>query len=164
MVGPPGTGKSTVAQRLRAVSGADIVQTDAIRKALVPRPTYLPAESAWVHRVAQQRLRQKLSHGQSVIFDATNLKKAHRRALLKLAEGLGARSVVLVIWASESVIRARLQHRHDVPDNTDKSDADWAVYQLLIQSFEPVEGPHIVINSTVDIGPAVRRVCSLLDR
>jgi predicted kinase len=162
LVGPPGTGKSTVAQRLREVSGADIVQTDAIRKALVSRPTYLPAESAWVHRVAQQRLRQKLSHGQSVIFDATNLRKAHRRSLQKLAESLGARSLVLVAWASESVIRTRLQHRHDVPDASDKSDADWAVYQHLIGSFEPVDSPHIVVNTTVDLYPAIRRVYTLL--
>ena len=163
LVGPPGTGKSTVAQRVRDVSGADIVQTDAIRKSLVPRPTYLPAESAWVHRVAQQRLRQKLSQGQNVIFDATNLRKAHRSALLQLAEGVGAKCLVLVLWAPEMVIKERLQRRHDTPDISDKSDADWTVYQHLIRSFEPVEVPHIVLNTTVDIAPAVRRVHSILN-
>ena len=162
LVGPPGTGKSTVARRLSEASGADIVQTDAIRKALVPRPTYLPAESAWVHRVAQQRLRQKLSRGQDVIFDATNLRSSHRKLLHNLADMVGARSLALVVWAPESTIRVRLQHRHDEPNVSDKSDADWAVYEHLIRSFEPLEGWHIVINTTVDILPAVRLVLSAI--
>lgn len=163
LVGPPGTGKSTVAQRLREALGADIVQTDAIRKALVARPTYLPAESAWVHRVAHQRLRQKLARGQDVIFDATNLRKVHRRALVKLADGVGARSLMLVMWAPETVVRARLLRRHEVPDLSDKSDADWNVYQHLIRSFEPLDGPHIVVNTTVDVGPSVRLVAAFVD-
>jgi predicted kinase len=161
LVGPPGTGKSTIARQIRAATGADIVQTDALRKALVTQPTYLPAESAWVHRVAQ-RLRQKLSRGQNVIFDATNLRKAHRKVLQKLADAGGARLLSLVVWAPESVIRQRLQHRHEVPDLGDKSDANWAVYQHLIASFEPLDGPHIVINSTVDFAPTLRHIAELL--
>jgi predicted kinase len=151
-----------VARRLHDVVGADIVQTDAIRKALVTRPTYLPAESAWVHRVAHQRLRQKLGHGRSVIFDATNLRKSHRQLLQGVAESVGARALMLVIWAPESVVRARLLQRREAPDVGDKSDADWTVYQNLIRSFEPLDGPHVVINTTVDIDPAVRRVASLI--
>jgi predicted kinase len=151
-----------VAHRLSDAIGADIVQTDAIRKALVVRPTYLPAESAWVHKVAQQRMRQKLGRGQNVIFDATSLRKSHRRSLQRLAESVGARTLMLVVWAPEDVIRARLVRRHEVPDFSDKSDADWNVYQNLIRSFEALDGPHIVINTTVDIEPAVRRVASLV--
>jgi predicted kinase len=161
-VGPPGTGKSTLANGLSKIIGADIVQTDAIRKMLVSRPTYLPAESAWVHRVAQQRIRQKLRQGRSVIFDATSLRKSHRGALQSLAESVGARTLMLVVWAPESVIRARLLRRHEAPDVSDKSDADWNVYQLLIRSFEPLDGPHMVINTTVDTSPILRRVASLL--
>jgi predicted kinase len=114
-----------------------------------------------VHWVAQQRLRQKLRHGENVIFDATNLRKAHRRSLERLAENLGARTLVLVIWAPEWAIRTRLLHRQEAPDISDKSDADWAVYQHLIQTFEPVEGPHIMINTMVDLSPALRRVASV---
>ena len=164
LVGPPGTGKSTVAHKLSGAVSADIIQTDAIRKALVARPTYLSAESAWVHKVAQQRMRQKLSQGRNVIFDATNLRRSHRRSLQRLAESVGARTLMLVIWAPEVVVRARLHRRREVPDLGDKSDADWKVYQHLIRSFEPLEGPHVVINSTVDVNPAVRRVARLLDK
>jgi predicted kinase len=142
---------------------ADIVQTDAIRKALVSRPTYLPAESAWVHRVAQQRMRQKLRQGRNVIFDATSLRKSHRRSLQRLAESVGARTLMLVVWAPESVIRARLLRRHELPDGRDKSDADWNVYQNLVRSFEPLDGPHVVINTTVDTSPVLRRVAGFLD-
>ena len=122
------------------------------------QPTYLPSESAWVHRVAQQRLRQKLSKGQDVIFDATNLRKVHRKVLQNLAETVGARTLAVVVWAPESVIRQRLLHRQEVPDLTDKSDANWAVYQHLRTSFEPLDGPHIMINSTVDFAPTLRRI------
>ncbi|HEX3244696.1 MAG TPA: ATP-binding protein [Chloroflexota bacterium] len=163
LIGPPGTGKSTIARRIRAATGADIVQTDALRKVLVAQPTYRPSESAWIHRVAQQRLRQKLSRGHDVIFDATNLRKVHRKVLQNLADMVGARMLALVVWAPESVIRQRLLHRQEVPDLTDKSDANWAVYQHLIASFEPLDGPHIMINSTVDFSLALRQIEALLN-
>jgi predicted kinase len=163
LIGPPGTGKSTLAHDLIKLIDADLVQTDAIRKMLVGQPTYGPAESAWVHRVAHQRMRQVLRHGRNVIFDATSLRKSHRRSLQRLAESVGCRTLMLMVWASESVVRARLLRRREVPDSSDKSDADWNVYQQLIRSFEPLDGPHIVINTTVDTNPILRRVVGLLD-
>ena len=104
-----------------------------------------------------------LSQGRNVIFDATSLRKSHRRALQRLAESVAARTLMLVVWAPESVIRARLLRRHEAKDVSDKSDADWNVYQLLIRSFEPLDGPHVVINTTVDTSPILRRVAGFLD-
>ncbi len=32
----------------------------------------------------------------------------------------------------------------------DLSDADWAVYQAMAPRFEPIRGPHWVLNGTAD--------------
>lgn len=160
LVGPPGTGKSTLTRRIAPLLEADVVQTDAIRKALVKSPTYLPAESAWVHRVAQQRLRQKLQGGRTVIFDATNLRESYRRPLYALADELGIPLLILVCWAPESVVKDRLAHRQREPHPEERSDADWAVYLHLRASHEPVLRPHTVVNSTVDLAPVLRGLVS----
>ncbi|MFN0070520.1 MAG: AAA family ATPase [Chloroflexota bacterium] len=164
LVGPPGTGKSTLARGIRDATGAAIIQSDAIRKALVPAPTYLPAESAWVHRVAHQRLQQKLSRGLDAIADATNLRRAHRRVLYAIASARGARSLAVVTWAPESVIKTRLERRLVKTDERDRSDATWAVYLHLRDTFESLAEPHIVINTNVSLDPSIRRICAMMER
>ena len=46
MVGAPGSGKSYLARTLSGALGAEIIQTDAVRKELYPEPAYTPAEAA----------------------------------------------------------------------------------------------------------------------
>jgi predicted kinase len=156
MVGAPGTGKSYLARTLSGALGAEIIQTDAVRKELYPEPTYTPAEAAAVYRVCHRRIAEALGRGERVVFDATNLRERRRRTLYQLAERAKARVCIVVAYASDAVIRARLQQRAEGHDPEDQSDADLTVYQRMRRDTEPVPRPHIIVNTAAGPGPVIR--------
>jgi predicted kinase len=156
LVGAPGTGKSTLARRILERFPGALLQTDAIRKQLVATPRYTSSETRQVFAEAHRRIRHRLDQGELVLFDATNLRETSRTALYHIAEEVGARTVVVVAFAPESVIRARLEQRRVARDPIDFSDADWRVYRLLNRTAQPIPRPHIVVNTTVDPEPAIR--------
>jgi predicted kinase len=156
MVGTPGSGKSYLARTLSVAFGAELIQTDAVRKELFPDPHYTPGEAAAVYGTCHRRIAAALGRGQCVIFDGTNLRERRRRTLYQLAERTHARAIVVVAYASDEVIRARLQHRAEGRDPEDQSDADLAVYLRMRQSVQPVPRPHIMVNTAAAPGPVIR--------
>ena len=46
----------------------------------------------------------------------------------------------------------------------DHSDADWAVYQRLRPSQEPIRRNHLVIDTSKDVQPAVEKVVREVNR
>ena len=127
-----------------------MIESDAVRKALFPRPRYTPEEHRRVFAVAHARLARYLRAGRSVVFDATNLEEASRRALLRIAAACGARVLVAHLVVPDYVARQRLDRRGMARARRDLSDADWAVYQAMAPRFEPIRGPHWVLNGTAD--------------
>jgi predicted kinase len=156
MVGAPGTGKSYLARTLSGALGAEIIQTDAVRKELYPEPAYTTAEAAAVYQVCHRRIAEALGRGERVVFDATNLRERRRRTLYQLAEHAQARVCIVVAYASDAVIRARLQQRAEGRDPEDQSDADLAVYQRMRRDTEPVPRPHVIVNTAAGPGPVIR--------
>ena len=147
MVGVPGSGKSFLARALAERLGAELVQTDAVRKELFRRPRYTAAETRAVYATCHRRLGRGLSADRCVVFDATNLQERARTALGRVAEQRGAGLVLVVAYATEAVIRARLAARARGQDPCDLSDADWAVYLKLRRTAEPIQRPHLVANT-----------------
>lgn len=160
MVGAPGSGKSTLARRLAAELGAELVNTDRVRKQLFPEPRYTGGESAAVYGWCHTLVRTLLEAGRRVVFDATNLQEHGRRRFYETAERAGARLVA--VWAAcpPRVIQERLLRRASDPDEDDLSDADWLVYLQLRLHAEPLRRPHLVVNTTTDHEPLVRRIAS----
>lgn len=156
MVGVPGSGKSYLARTLSAEFGAELVQTDAVRKELFPEPRYTSAEHATVYEACGRRIAELLGRGACVIFDGTNLREKRRRALYQLAERASAQAIVVVAYASDEVIRARLQGRVEGLDPDDQSDADLPIYLRMRRDVEPVPRPHIVVNTETAPGPVIR--------
>lgn len=156
MVGAPGSGKSYLARMLGEALRAELIQTDAVRKELFPEPGYTSAEHAAVYAEGHRRIGAALARGACVIFDATNLREKRRRTLYRLAERAGAKAIVVVAYASDEVIRARLRGRAEGHDPEDQSDADLAVYLRMRRSVEPVPRPHIVVNTAAAPGPVIR--------
>jgi predicted kinase len=156
MVGAPGSGKSYLARTLSAALGAELIQTDAVRKELFSDPRYTPGEASTVYATCHRRIAEALGRGACVVFDGTNLREKRRRTLYQLAERAGAKAIVVVAYASDEVIRARLRGRAERHDPEDQSDADLAVYLRMRRSVEPVARPHIVANTAAGPGPVIR--------
>jgi predicted kinase len=163
MVGVPGAGKSVLAREVAAAVDADLIQTDAVRKGLFPRPRYTPKETRTVYAVSHRRLAAALRAGRRVIFDATNLQERTRTILYRIAERHAARLLVLVAYAPEPVIRARLARRGQRLDPHDLSDADWTIYLGMRRTAEPVGRPHVVANTCVSPGPVLRLLRRMLE-
>jgi predicted kinase len=156
MVGAPGSGKSYLARTLSVALGAVLIQTDAVRKELFPDPRYTPGEASTVYATCHRRIAEVLRRGGCVIFDGTNLREKRRGTLYQLAERAGAQAIVVVAYASDEVIRARLRQRVERHDPNDQSDADLPVYLRMRRDVEPVPRPHIMVNTAATPGPAIR--------
>jgi predicted kinase len=145
-----------LARTLSGALGAEIIQTDAVRKELYPEPVYTPAEAAAVYQVCHRRITEALGRGKRVVFDGTNLRERRRRTLYQLAERSKATVWIVVAYASDAVIRARLQQRAAGHDPEDQSDADLAVYQRMRRDTEPVPRPHIIVNTATEPEPVIK--------
>jgi predicted kinase len=156
MVGAPGSGKSYLGRTLSTALGAELIQTDAVRKELFPEPRYTSEEASTVYTVCHRRIAAALAGGKCVVFDGTNLRERRRRTLYQLAERARALTLVIVAYASEATIRDRMRFRAAGVDPTDQSDADWNVYLRMRRDTEPVPRPHVIVNTATDPGPVIR--------
>ncbi len=164
MSGLPGTGKSYLARKLCEKMPFVIIESDFVRKTLFNPPTYSARESALVHRVCHTLIDRLLRKGVRVIFDATNLVEFQREYVYRLAERNGAKLVIVQTVAPDEVVRWRLEKRHTARDEHDISDADWAVYSRMKRRQQPINRPHIVVDTSGDIDEAVRKILRAIQR
>lgn len=157
--GLPGTGKSFLARRLAGQLPLIILNSDWVRKILThQQPTYSAEESALVHRVGHAVLKRLLLAGYRVLYDATNLAEWHREKLYHLADETNAKLVIIRTIAPEEIVRTRLRERFEHPNPLDYSDADWNVYENMKTEVEPIRRPHLVIDTSQDLAPAIRKI------
>lgn len=163
LAGLPGTGKSHLAAAVADQRAVVIVRTDTVRKALVPQPTYSPAESGRVYRTCHAVLRVLLANGYPTLFDATNLTAPGRRTLRCIARAAGAPYFLVWVEAAPAVIRDRLMRRGQGEPAYD-SDADWSVYQAMQATVERPQQPDLVAAGTPGaLGATVNTIVGLLN-
>ena len=162
--GLPGAGKTYLARRILQRVPFVMLESDRVRKALFPEPTYEGWESSLVHRACHIVAERLLKRGVGVLYDATNLVKFHRRFAYRIASKLRVQLVVVRVVAPPEVIRERLRLREENPDPNDASDADWAIYERMAPQEEPIERDHLVVDTSKDIDEAVAKVLRQLRR
>ena len=158
LVGLPGTGKSRLARRLGAVLGAQIVESDRVRKQLFAEPRYTGGEHAAVYGWCHTVLRSALVVGRSVIFDATNLEERVRRRVYDIVEKCDARMAIVWVACPPAVVQERMLRRQQRLDDDDLSDADWLVYLAMRRNIDPIRQPHVVVNTATDHESLYRRL------
>ncbi|MFC1935688.1 AAA family ATPase [Chloroflexota bacterium] len=162
--GLPGTGKSFFSQRLAERISLLVMESDAMRKALVPSPLHSTGESARLFRAVHEVIDLLLEHCLPVLLDATNLAESHREHLYHIAEQRSARVILVRVKAPPEVVHQRLEDRAGRSQRQDHSDADWEVYKRMSPSQEPVRHNHLVVDTSQDIEPAVQKVVREINR
>ncbi len=158
--GLSGTGKSTLARKLKDIALSDWIASDIVRKSLVGlKPTehkYEPFEKGIYSREFTEKTykkmielaKEKLLQGRDVILDATFREKAYRQEVereLSFAD-------IYWIWcvADDDVVRERFSKRQEAEDI---SDARWEIYLEQKKKFEPpdeVKGKLIKLDTSRD--------------
>jgi DegV family protein with EDD domain len=156
--GLPGSGKSHFSRELCRRYPLAHLNSDALRRALFPQPTHAATESARLFAAVHALLEQLLSRGVSAVLDATSLKEEHRRPLYAIAERAGAGLVIVRTEAPETVALGRLAARVRGSDPGDASEASPAVYNRMKSEVEPMERPHITVDTSRDIASALEAV------
>lgn len=149
LVGPVGTGKTTLAEKIGAEFQIVIVANDDIRQELFPKPSYSAAENEEVRGNALRRIQEGLGASQLVVYDGTNLSRDWRRRLDAAAAEI-ADTLYVVVYAPEDILKARLEERDRTrphPIRASERTTWWDVYLELCRTMEPLEQPHIVVDS-----------------
>ena len=87
---------------------------------------YSPQFTERTYATLLEEGRERLRCGQSVILDASFLRREHRRSAAGLAAEEGAQFACLEFRASDETVRRRLARR--LREGGDPSDARWEVY------------------------------------
>ncbi|OGO20647.1 MAG: hypothetical protein A2Z15_01100 [Chloroflexi bacterium RBG_16_50_11] len=156
--GLPGTGKSHFSRRLAERLPFLILESDALRKQLFPKPTYSAEESAYLFRTMYYMIEELLKKGIPVILDATNLEERYRERLYNITERLNARLIMVSVKAPPEVVQKRLKERMAKKNARDNSDADWAVYQKMQMTAEKISRHHFTVDTSRDITPAIDKI------
>lgn len=156
--GLPGTGKSYFCRQLAARLPSLVLESDALRKALFPAPTYTAPESARLFRTIHYLIEGMLKKGISIILDATNLSERHRQSLYHIAERCHARLILVRVEAPPALVQKRLRARSQRTEREDRSDADWAVYQKMKPTVEKISRHHYVVDTSRDITSVLDRI------
>jgi predicted kinase len=162
--GLPGSGKSYFCRRLASRYPLARLESDALRKALFGQPTHSADESRRLFSACHLVLSRLLSRGIAAIFDATNLREMHRRQVYHIADEHKAKLILVHLQASPAVVHERLEARARGPRSQDLSDAGPEVYERMQHDVEPIGRPHISVDTSADIEPAIAAILQQIEQ
>jgi aminoglycoside phosphotransferase family enzyme/predicted kinase len=168
------SGKTTLAERLAAISGRPHMSSDLIRKrraGLAPTDRGDPAlytreAREEVYRELGRRAAARLRHGEGVIVDATFHREAERFAF---EEGMGKElcvPTVIECVASPSLLLRRAEAREEAERSP--SDAGPSVVLRQIGEHDPLDGRwarhRLRVRTDIPLEPQVAQVESFVDK
>ena len=158
LAGLPGAGKSAFAREVSSRRPFLTLESDRLRKSLVPEPQYTPDEHRRVFRACHRLLDELLGQGYPLIFDATNLTERNRRPVYSIVRKRGVPFAIAVVAAPTDIVRQRLRDREAGLDPGTWSDAGWDIHSRMAPAWEPVKRPHIFVDTSRDVTGALRQV------
>ncbi len=141
--GLPGSGKSYFAFRLSILINAVYIKSDQVRKQVSGKRTYSLNEKMLVYQEMLLQMKEFIKQRRNLVLDATFYKNDIRKKFMDEV-GLNGGITFIEVIADESLIRERLKTtRLD-------SDADFEVYKVIKEQWEPLYEPHLILRSTND--------------
>ncbi|MDZ4164688.1 MAG: AAA family ATPase [Smithellaceae bacterium] len=172
MAGLMGTGKSVLARALAERLGAQVVQSDVLRKdmLLLDRSTrradpygqgiYSDSKTDLTYAEALRQAESILQDGTPVVIDASFKKQAHREAAMELAGRAGAGFFVLECSCPEEAIRKRLERRSR--ETGEPSDGRWELFAAQQRDFEVIRelspASHLVVDTRGELEEYLPRI------
>lgn len=143
VLGLPGSGKSYFAARLSKMTNTGYLNSDRVRKEIFEKRTYEKEEKDFVYNFLLDKMSTTVNEGKSLIIDATfSLEEIRKQFINKMK---GRESIYFIeVWANEEIIKKRLKKSRPY------SEADFEVYQLIKNNWEPLNEPHLKLESTDD--------------
>ena len=141
--GLPGSGKSYFATGLSTLINAEYINSDQVRKHMVGKRTYSKNGKLSVYFEMLSQTKEILKQKRNLVLDATFYKNDIRKKFTDEA-GLDGGIKFIEVTADESLIRERLKTPRLY------SDADFKVYKLIKEQWEPLYEPHLILISTND--------------
>lgn len=135
IAGLPGTGKTRVARRLAARTGAVRLSRDEVRAEMFDPVTYSAEEKSAAFGEMLSRARRFLDLGRDVILEGMPFsRRSERDAARELASNAGAEFELVLCTCPDEVAlgRIRAQRRHPAADRSE------ALYHEVKARFEPI--------------------------
>jgi aminoglycoside phosphotransferase family enzyme/predicted kinase len=182
LLGPPltivvrglmGTGKSTLASTLAELFGADLLQTDVIRRQRtgageIPdaygKGRYTAEARHAIYDEIFRRARGSLADRLSVVLDGTFLTAGLRTRSVDLARQAGSLPLIVECKCPANIAKQRIQQRITTGLSTSEARADLYSDQQAEQEPDSVGVPSIEVNTTNCIPVQVEAVLSELRR
>ncbi len=146
--GLTGTGKSTVAGKIAVDYGAELVNTDVVRKEMAGIDKYEPHRDAFntglydpknidqTYEQVVKKAQEYLEAERNVVLDATFVYQRHRQLAQTLAHHLEIPLIVIECVCNPKIVKQRLEKR--MQEKT-VSDGRWEIYQQQLKTHDPYE-------------------------
>jgi predicted kinase len=141
VLGLPGSGKSYFASRLAEVIQADYINSDQVRKQMFSKRIYSEKEKGAVYDVMLEKMKTLVKLNKDLVIDATFQREDSRQLFIRQLRGK-VELFFIEITANPDLIRRRLKKERPF------SEANFEVYELTRQQWQPVREPHLSLEST----------------
>lgn len=153
--GLPGSGKSSLARKLKTRLPAAYLNSDIVRKQIFKKPMYTPEEKKRVYDEIVNQAEKMLLRGKNVIVDATFYTRRYRQLMAGTAKGAGSEYRMILCTLPEAMTKERLEKRERSSKSV--SDANYGIYLKLKERFEPIEGDFLEIDCSLPVREQLER-------
>jgi predicted kinase len=173
IVGLPGTGKTSLAKTLLDQYFTDYIylSTDEVRKKFFNltnhhyesfnQKIYSQDKRDVIYHVINLMVETLLSQNFSVIVEGTYYSQDKRETIINTCKQLKHKYLIIQTTFPEEQIKKRIEKR--VTLNTDPSDARYQIYVALKEQFEPIQFPHITIQTQKSLATNIKEVKKSFD-